>query len=511
MYENNQYPNGEPQNVNQTNYGTSPYGNIPSPNASYENAGYPNSTYGNVSYRNTSYDNPTYANYDFGSKSAEQSKTYGEPINRSSHVSQPVQASVEKTKKEPSKLAGFFKKALVCASLGLFFGLCAGIGFYAVNQTMGDGNNSQSISASTNKNADEALNMGAIGTSTAETDKVANDNKSITMVDTDITSVVKEVMPAMVSIGNEYHEEYSYFGRTFSQPAEAAGSGIVVGKNDAELLVVTNYHVIQDADRLTVTFIDNAEVDAQLKGTNASMDLAVLAVPLDKLSQETLAQVVVAKMGDSDHLNLGEPVIAIGNALGYGQSVTNGIVSALNREVELDAGMSGTFIQTNAAINPGNSGGALLNLSGEVIGINSNKIGGDVIEGMGYAIPISAAEPIISELMLKETKLKVSEDQVGYIGIQPATVTNEIAQMYGMPKGVYISQVMEGAPAQLAGLAQGDIITEIEGTTILSYEDLQEEMQYHAVGSTIEITVQRNTVSGYQEMVFEVTLGSRED
>ncbi len=508
MYDNNQYPNGESQTVNQGNYSNSTYRNASYGNTPYANPSYGNASQGNAHYGNTPYGNSSYTNYDFGNQNTQNSAN--------SHMEQTgqnvraAQINDEKKKKEPSKFAGFFKKALVCASLGLFFGLCAGVGFFAVNQTISGGDNKQAVDASVNKADNEAVNADVIETGMAGTDKMSNDNKTITMVDTDITSVVKEVMPAMVSIGNEYHEEYSYFGKTFSQSAEAAGSGIIVGKNDTELLVVTNYHVVQDADRLTVTFIDNAEVDAQLKGSDASMDLAVLAVPLDKLSQETLAQVVVAKMGDSDHLNLGEPVIAIGNALGYGQSVTNGIVSALNREVELDAGMSGTFIQTNAAINPGNSGGALLNLSGEVIGINSNKIGGDIIEGMGYAIPISAAEPIISELMLKETKLKVSEDEVGYIGIQPATVTPEISQMYGMPRGVYISQVIEGAPAQLAGLAQGDIITEIEGTTITSYEDLQEEMKYHAVGSTIEITVQRNTVSGYQEMEFEVVLGSRE-
>lgn len=460
MYENNQYPNGEPA---QANYGT----------------------YGSASY----------SNYDFGSREANQGNVYTR------------KEPVTPKKKEPSKVALYLKKALMCASLGLFFGLCAGVGFLAVKQVAVDSDKQTTVGTSAENINGENNVIGSQVTAVKE--NVSNMGNTITMVDTDITAVVKEVMPAMVSIGNEYHQEYSYFGQTFSQSAEAAGSGIIVGKNDTELLVVTNYHVIEDADRLTVTFIDNAEADAQLKGTDSGMDLAVLAVPLDELSQETLAQVVIAKLGDSDKLNLGEPVIAIGNALGYGQSVTNGIVSALNREVELEAGVTGTFIQTNAAINPGNSGGALLNINGEVIGINSNKIGGDVIEGMGYAIPISAAEPIITDLMLKETKLKVNEDEVGYIGIQPATVTNEIARMYGMPKGVYISQIIEGTPAQEAGLAQGDIITKIDGSSITSYDDLQEEMLYHAVGSTIEITVQRNTVDGYKEMVFTIVLGSR--
>lgn len=484
MYENNQYPNQEPQSPNYGSYGSA-----------------------------------SYSNYDFGSREANRGTVYGngsagaENVDRSAGQSEYRAITPEKpaqNKKTPSKMGAFLKKALLCATLGLFFGLCAGVGFYAANQAMGEG---EPKNASTDNVTTTTIQPGFenenSGTTVADKSEQESAAQLITMVDTDITSVVKDVMPAMVSIGNEFREEYSYFGHTFSQQAEAAGSGIIVGENDTELLIVTNYHVIEDADRLTVTFIDNTEAQAQLKGTDASMDLAVLAVVLDDLSQETLAQVEVAQMGDSDNLNLGEPVIAIGNALGYGQSVTNGIVSALNREVELENGMSGTFIQTNAAINPGNSGGALLNLRGQVIGINSNKIGGDVIEGMGYAIPISAAEPIITELMLKETKLKVSEDKIGYIGIQPATVTAEVSEVYGMPQGVYIAQIIPGAPAEAAGLVKGDIITSIDGTTITSYEDLQEEMMYHAVGTTVEIIIQRNTVEGYQEMTFNLTLGSR--
>lgn len=476
----------------------------------YENQNqYPNQEHSQNGYG--SYGSASYSNYDFGSKEANQGTTYGsaagggmnQPGNHNPERHSPEKNSEQRRKKEPSKVGAYFRKALLCASLGLFFGLCAGIGLYAVYQVTGSGEEEASGSAVQNTVA-ASDDVEVVDTSTAESAK-----QPITMVDTDITKVVEEVMPAMVSIGNEFKEEYSYFGQTFSQEAEAAGSGIIVGKNDTELLVVTNYHVVEKADRLTVTFIDNAEADAQLKGTDASMDLAVLAVPLEELSQETLAKVVIAELGDSESLQLGEPVIAIGNALGYGQSVTNGIVSALNREVELSNGMTGTFIQTNAAINPGNSGGALLNLKGEVIGINSNKISSDVIEGMGYAIPISAAKPIITELMLKETKTKVDEGDVGYIGFQPATVTSEISEMYGMPQGVYITRVIEGSPAEKAGLAKGDIITAIDGSTVTSYEDLQEEMQYHASGSTIEITVQRNSVGGYEEMTFSVTLSSR--
>lgn len=472
MYENNQYPNGVGA-TNTANQAT-PYG-----------------IYGSASY----------SNYDFGSKEANQGTIYGSVP----PLSPEEKAKREKAeKKEPSKAGAFFKKVLLCASLGLFFGLCAGVGFYVVQQALGTDERLET--AHTANTTNQTVVEGTV------TNTIANNSgkQTVTVVDSDITSVVQQVMPAMVSIGNEFTERYSYFGQTFSQEAQSAGSGIIVGENDTELLVVTNYHVIENADKLTVTFIDNTEAVAQLKGTDAGMDLAVLAVPLSELSNETRSQVLVAALGDSDSLSLGEPVIAIGNALGYGQSVTDGIVSALNREVELSTGQIGTFIQTNAAINPGNSGGALLNIKGEVIGINSNKIGGDAIEGMGYAIPISAAEPIIAELMLKETKIKVSENEVGYIGIQPATVTEEISQLYGMPKGVYITQVIEGTPAELAGLMQGDIITEIDGNTITSYEDLQEEMLYHAIGSTVEITVQRNTYEGYLEMKFDIILGARE-
>lgn len=472
MDQNNQYPNQENM---QTDYGA----------------------YGSASY----------SNYDFGSREANQGPVYGSSARYGSVPPlkpEETHKGNEKASKNPSRAVAYFKKALLCASLGLFFGLCAGVGFYAVNQAMGV--NEKKNASNVMQTIDEVENR---------EDAVTNisageiNNKSITMVDTDITSVVKNVMPSMVSIGNEFQERYSYFGQTFSQDAVAAGSGIIVGENDTELLVVTNYHVIEDADRLTVTFIDKTEAEAQLKGSNAGMDLAVLAVPLSELSEETLAQVVVAKLGDSDNLNLGEPVIAIGNALGYGQSVTNGIVSALDREITLSNGQTGTFVQTNAAINPGNSGGALLNIEGEVIGINSNKISSDTIEGMGYAIPISVAKPIIADLMLKETKTKVAEGDVGYIGIRPATVTREISQMYGMPQGVYIREVFEDTAASVAGLAPGDIITEIDGSSIQSYEDLQEEMQFHASGSAVEITIQRPSINGYQEMTVSVTLGNR--
>jgi serine protease Do len=318
-------------------------------------------------------------------------------------------------------------------------------------------------------------------------------------------------MPSIVAINNHYTEKMSYFGQSIVSEEEASGSGIIVGQNDTELLIATNYHVIADADTLTVQFAEDedSEAEASVKGTDSDMDLAVIAVSLDSLSSDTLSKITVATLGDSDSLVVGEPAIAIGNSLGYGQSVTLGVISALNRSIELSDGSTGTFIQTDAAINPGNSGGALLNVKGEVIGINSNKIGGTAIEGMGYAIPISAASPIIADLMLKETKNKVAEDERGYLGISGISVTEDVSEAYGMPEGVYIAQVYEGTAAEAAGLQKGDIITAFDGDTITSMDALQKELEYYAKGDTVDITVMTSGIGGYIEKTVSLTLGNK--
>jgi len=316
-------------------------------------------------------------------------------------------------------------------------------------------------------------------------------------------------MPAMVSIVNNFTETANVFGQQYTQEEAASGSGIIVGKTDDELLIVSNNHVVESADTLTVTFIDGSEAQAQVKGLDSDMDLAVIAVSLNDLSDDTKNAITVATLGSSDDLKLGEPVIAIGNALGYGQSVTNGIVSALNREITLENGSTGTFIQTNAAINPGNSGGALLNMNGEVIGINSNKIGGTAVEGMGYAIPITSASPIIADLMERQTRTKVAEDEVGYIGISPQEVTSQISQMYNMPEGIYVVSVEEGSAAANAGIMKGDIITKFDGSSISSYSDLQKMLQYYAAGDSVTITVQRPQNGEYVSVELNLTLGSR--
>lgn len=409
--------------------------------------------------------------------------------------------------KKTKKHGGYFRKAMVSVSLGLFFGLFAGIGFYAVQQGTGmlkTGTDTAVVSEVASEAATE---------SSQSTPQLAT---NVTYVESDVSDVVEKVMPAMVSIVNNFTETANVFGQQYTQEEAASGSGIIVGKTDDELLIVSNNHVVESADTLTVTFIDGSEAQAQVKGLDSDMDLAVIAVSLNDLSDDTKNAITVATLGSSDDLKLGEPVIAIGNALGYGQSVTNGIVSALNREITLENGSTGlengstgTFIQTNAAINPGNSGGALLNMNGEVIGINSNKIGGTAVEGMGYAIPITSASPIIADLMERQTRTKVAEDEVGYIGISPQEVTSQISQMYNMPEGIYVVSVEEGSAAANAGIMKGDIITKFDGSSISSYSDLQKMLQYYAAGDSVTITVQRPQNGEYVSVELNLTLGSR--
>lgn len=402
--------------------------------------------------------------------------------------------------KKTKKHGGYFRKAMVSVSLGLFFGLFAGIGFYAVQQGTG----------MLKTDTDTAVVSEIAAEATKEsTQSSVQSATNVTYVESDVSDVVEKVMPAMVSIVNNFTETANVFGQQYTQEEAASGSGIIVGKTDDELLIVSNNHVVESADTLTVTFIDGSEAQAQVKGLDSDMDLAVIAVSLNDLSDDTKNAITVATLGSSDDLKLGEPVIAIGNALGYGQSVTNGIVSALNREITLENGSAGTFIQTNAAINPGNSGGALLNMNGEVIGINSNKIGGTTVEGMGYAIPITSASPIIADLMERQTRTKVAEDEVGYIGISLQEVTSQISQMYNMPEGIYVVSVEEGSAAANAGIMKGDSITKFDGSSISSYSDLQKTLQYYAAGDSATITVQRPQNGEYVSIELNLTLGSR--
>ena len=328
--------------------------------------------------------------------------------------------------------------------------------------------------------------------------------------DTELTRVVDQVMPSIVSVYNDFTQEVqTFYGQTYTRQGESTGSGIIIGKTDSELLIVTNNHVVEGADNLRVLFIDQETCNAEIKGTDPSNDLAVIAVPLESIKDTTQGQIKVATLGNSDNLKIGEDVIAIGNALGYGQSVTTGIVSANNREIS-DETITGTFIQTDAAINPGNSGGALVNINGNVIGINSSKIGGDTVEGMGFAIPITRAIPIIEDLMSRETLNKVDEAEQGTIGISGATVTSDVSKAYNMPVGVYVAQILENGGAASSDLREGDIITAINKQSISSMEELQKMLQYYKAGTEVTLTVQRQDGQGsYKEAEVKVTLGTR--
>jgi len=326
----------------------------------------------------------------------------------------------------------------------------------------------------------------------------------------DVTAVVKTAMPCVVSITNEYTAYDYWYDEEYDEKAN--GSGIVVAQSDEELLIVTNYHVIEDNNNLYVQFIDNAEANAYVKGASPENDLAIVSVFLEDMSDETLESIAIAALGDSDSLQVGEPAIAIGNSLGYGQSVTTGVISALNRNVFADEPdmIPGYLIQTDAAINPGNSGGALLNVKGEVIGINSSKIADYVIEGMGYAIPISTAKPIIEDLMQKETRRKVPEEERAFLGIAGTDVIEEATARYEMPEGVYVSDVIENTAADVAGIQKGDIIVYIDGERIKRMDQLQGLLEYYAADTEVEVVLMRQSNGEYKERTVSVKLGYKE-
>ena len=351
------------------------------------------------------------------------------------------------------------------------------------------------------------------------TQNKASLSKASSVITSDVSNVVESVMPSIVSITNmSVQQVQSFFGGTSQQEVTSAGTGIIIEQTDSELLIVTNNHVVADSNQLTVTFDDQSSVEADIKGTDSAHDLAVIAVQLDKISDDTLDKISVATLGDSTKLKVGEPAIAIGNALGYGQSVTTGVISATDRESQTTDSETGEttgssdvkLIQTDAAINPGNSGGALVNANGEVIGINSAKLIGEDVEGIGYAIPISDVTDIITNLMNQETKTKVSEAERGYLGITGLDVEDSDSQRYGMPTGVYISEVSRGGGAADAGITKGSIIVGFNGITIDSMESLQEQLQYYKKGEKVTLTLQVPGEGGeYQEQTVDVTLGRK--
>ena len=406
--------------------------------------------------------------------------------NRGADNQQGFGAGPQQNPKAPKPKKGYAKKVALVVGAAVLFGAVGGVTMQGTSYLLG-------------KNTKSTVGT----TKTVSNAKLTTSTSTVT---SDVSDIVENTLPSIVSITNmSVQEVQNFFGGISQQESESAGSGIIISQNDSELLVVTNNHVVEGSDTLTVTFNDGNSVEAQIKGTDSARDLAVVAVPLDKISDDTMNAIKVATLGDSDSLKVGEPAIAIGNALGYGQSVTTGIVSATGRTID---GFDGEYIQTDAAINPGNSGGALLNANGEVIGINSAKINSSAVEGMGFAIPISDASDVIQNLMNKETRSKVSDEERGYLGITGYDVSEEGAQMYNMPTGVYVKEVMSGGGAEKAGLTKGSIITGFEGSSISSMSSLQEQLQYYKAGEEVTLTVQIPDKNGeYTEKDIKVTLG----
>ena len=421
------------------------------------------------------------------------------------------------------------KKWFMCVAYALVFGLIAGGTFQAVNLAGDLIRNKAGIgksgtdAVSETKDKEQTTLKQADSKADADTKDTGKEQKRATVNKSeiaqlaatgtlDVSTVAATVMPSIVSITNKGVQEVrSLFGRGIQQyESMSAGSGIIVGENDEELLLVTNNHVVEGAKELSVCFIDDEVCSAVVKGTDPDNDLAVIAVKLSDIKDSTMDEIVIATMGDSDDLVIGQQVVAIGNALGYGQSVTTGIISALDREVEID-NLASKLIQTDAAINPGNSGGALLNMRGEVIGINSAKFASSQIEGMGYAIPISTATPVIEELMNRKTREAVDKKDASYLGITGVSVTQEVSKTYNIPEGVYISEAEKDGPADKAGITKGDVIRKFDGVTVSSISDIKEQLQYYKAGEKVEILLKRSDGSEYKEVTVEVTLGKRAD
>ena len=422
----------------------------------------------------------------------------------------------KKNNKTSKKLA---KKIGAITLSAVLFGSVAAGSFQAVNYFSPFSKTTNSSGSTTSNNSSS--------TSLLKTTAVSGSSNTGSL---DVSDITTSAMPSIVAITNksvqEVQDYFSQFGfggqgQTQTQETESQGSGIIIGKNDSELLMVTNNHVVEGADTLSVCFIDNQVYEAAIKGTDPENDLAVIAVPLDSISDDTMSQIAVASIGDSDSLKVGEQVVAIGNALGYGQSVTTGIVSAVNRTLSSDSSdtqdsnsssddsSSATYIQTDAAINPGNSGGALLNMNGEVIGINSAKLASTEVEGMGYAIPISRVSDIIDNLMNQTTRTKVDSDKQGTIGIKGINVTSDVQEKYGLPEGIYVSEVTSGSAADKAGITSGSVITKFDGKSVTDIESLQDLLQYYKAGETVELTLQVPDSDSYKEKTVSITLGSK--
>ena len=416
----------------------------------------------------------------------------------------------------------------VIAASALLFGTVAGTSMVGVNMLANKTGITGTADAS--GSSDAATSGSTDGAKTAGNDASESSNASGTVYDASkdnggtiqlnhsdsssaktVSEVAKDAMPSVVSITNTIlYQQYGYsiFGNGGTQEAAASGSGVIIGKNDTELLIVTNHHVVSDSNSLSVQFVDGTSADAEIKGEDSDADLAVIAVKLSDIPSSTMSAIKVAEFGDSDETEVGDQVVAIGNALGYGQSVTTGIISAKDRDVETEEGTESGLMQTDAAINPGNSGGALLNMEGQVIGINVAKYSSTDVEGMGYSIPSTKVKEIVNQLSTLETRSKVSEAERGYLGIQAKTVDAETSEAYAIPQGVYVYKVISGEAAEKAGIQEKDIITKFDGQTVTSYDDLTNLLARYAAGTTVTVTVQRPFGNAYEEKELSLTLGT---
>ncbi len=410
------------------------------------------------------------------------------------------------TVQAPRKKNSWARKAAGITAAAVLFGTVAGGVMTGVNYVGARLTGLADITATAPAETEETTTAQVPETS------AASNNGSTTAVSTvtDVSSIAEKAMPSLVAINDTMTvEQNNFFGMPQTYQAQSSGSGIIVGQNDTELLIATNNHVVSGATDMKVTFTDSTQVAAAVKGTDSATDLAIIAVKLSDIPSDTMSKIKVATLGNSDNVKVGQQVIAIGNALGYGQSLTVGYISALDREITDENGIQHTYIQTDAAINPGNSGGALLDLNGNVIGINAAKNASTEVEGMGFAIPISKAQEILNNLMTKKTREAVDESAQGYLGIQGTNIDANASKEYGMPVGIYVYKIVEGGAAANSDLKEKDIITKFDGQSVTNMEELKQMLTYYEGGSTVSLTVQSLVNGSYVEHEVQITLGTK--
>lgn len=452
---------------------------------------------GTEHYYNNNYQQPNQNAYNYGQNNYYQNGFQNADAEQpKAKVKKAKKQRVKKAKspKTPHNKRTFWKKGVAVVASAAVFGGVAGGAFYGIA-----GKQIKKLDALTNTTTEVASTTSAATTQSLSLTSTASVGNGM-----DVSTIAENVMPSVVAINiSAIVEQQGMFGYTQQYEAEGSGSGIIIGENDSELLMVTNNHVVSDATTVNVTFADGESYEAQVKSTDSDTDLAIVVVKLSDIKESTMNQIKIATIGDSDSLKVGEQVVAIGNALGYGQSVTTGIVSAKDRTNSTN---TTPLIQTDAAINPGNSGGALLNMKGEVIGINSSKYSDTTVEGMGYAIPITAVQDRLDDLMNRQTREKVDESEKGYLGISCATVSSDVSEAYGIPEGVLVTDVASKSAAEKAGIKANYVITKIDGQSISSAEELTEKLNYYAVGETVPITYEYLKDDAYVEKTVDVTL-----